>query len=288
MATADHSDVPFVQAAGYTRGRPDGPPLWIVVHDMEAGENGLRAESTAAYFANPGDGRSVSSHYCVDDNSVVQCVRLADSAWTVGNRPGNNRGINWELAGYARQIRAEWLDDFGRAMLAQAARIMRRDMAEYGIPARRCSITDLQAFRPGITSHNDLRLAFGGTTHTDPGPNFPWDVLLALLTEVDMPLTADDIKAIWAYRVNALTDQTSAGHALWFSRQNAYAANQRLVAMAPQLDAILAAAEDDGNVDVVLDAASLQILRDMQAAIVALPAATADAVNDDAAARLAG
>jgi hypothetical protein len=41
-------------------------------------------------------------------------------------------------------------------------------------------------FRPGITSHTDLRLAFGGTTHTDPGPNFPWDVFMDILTEEDL------------------------------------------------------------------------------------------------------
>jgi hypothetical protein len=184
-ASPDHPNLPYVQAAGYTRGRPDGPPLWIVVHDMEASETSDRAEATAAYFANPSDGRSVSSHYCADVNSVVQCVRLRDSAWTVGNRPGNNRGINWEFAGFAQQSRAQWLDTYGRGMFRVAAPTIRADMATYGIPLRRCSIDDLRARRKGITSHNDLRIAFGTTTHTDPGPAFPWDVFLGILGEDD-------------------------------------------------------------------------------------------------------
>lgn len=179
--STDHPGLPFVQAKFYGRGRPDGPPLWIVVHDMEASEYSGRAESTAAYFANPGDGRVVSSHYCVDDDSVVQCVALADVAWTVGNRPGNNLGINWELAGFARQTRDEWLDPFGRAMFARMAPYVRADAARYGIPLRQCSIADLKAYRPGITSHNDLRLAFAGTDHTDPGPAFPWDYFLTVM-----------------------------------------------------------------------------------------------------------
>lgn len=178
----DHPELLFVEAAGFTKGRPDGPPLWIVVHDMEAGESSIRAESTAAYFASGAGGRDVSAHYCVDDNSVVQCVRLADSAWTVGNRQGNNRGINWELSGFARQTRAEWLDEFGLAMFAQMAPIVRADAAKYGIPLQRRTVAELRNLRPGVTSHNELRLAFGGTDHTDPGPNFPWDVFLQILT----------------------------------------------------------------------------------------------------------
>ena len=180
-ASPDHPQLQFIQAKGYTKGRPDGPPLWVVVHDMEASETPTRAESTAIYFADPPDGRNVSSHYCADENSIVQCVRLADSAWTVGNRPGNNRGINWELAGFAAQSREQWLDDYGRAMIDQIAPIILADMDEFGIPLHRCTIADLIARRPGITSHNDLRVAFGGTTHTDPGANFPWDYLFDVL-----------------------------------------------------------------------------------------------------------
>jgi hypothetical protein len=196
----DHPELNFVQASGYTRGRPDGPPLWIVIHDMEAGESSDRAENTAAYFASGAGGRGVSSHYCADDNSVIQCVRLSDSAWCVGNRKGNNRGIQWEFSGFARQTRAQWLDEFGLAMFGQAAPYIRKDAERFGIPLRRCTIPDLAAMRPGVTSHNDLRLAFGGTTHTDPGAAFPWDVFMQILA--GGPKQEDDAVAI-AYKVES-------------------------------------------------------------------------------------
>lgn len=193
MATSnDHPGLPFVQARGFTNGRPDGKPLWIVVHDMEATETPTRAEATAAYFATLTDGRRVSAHYCVDENSVVQCVDLDDSAWTVGNRQGNNRGINWELSGFASQTRGLWLDTFGRAMFAEMAPLVRSDGKRFGIPLQRRTVAELRAMKPGITSHNDLRLAFGGTTHTDPGPNFPWDVFLAVMRGDDDMSTAGD------------------------------------------------------------------------------------------------
>jgi hypothetical protein len=179
----------------WTRGRPDGPPLWIVVHDMESAETDRTAEALAAYTARGADGRSVSTHYAVDSDSVVQCVRLGDVAWTVGNRPGNYRGINWELAGYARQSRAEWLDDFGRRMFAQMAPYVRADAARYGIPLRQLSDAQVKAYTPGITSHAQLGRVFGGSDHTDPGPNFPWDVFMQVITEGE----ADDVTVIAKY-----------------------------------------------------------------------------------------
>lgn len=186
VMSTDHPDLVFVQAKSYAKGRPDGPPLWIIVHDMEASEHSGRAENTAQYFATLPDGRSVSSHYTVDNDSVVQCVKLGDVAYTVGNRAGNYRGINWEFSGFASQTREQWLDSFGKAMFRQAVPYIRSDAQRYGIPLVRRTVNELKAFKPGITSHNDLRLAFGGTTHTDPGPNFPWDYFMDLINEPEV------------------------------------------------------------------------------------------------------
>jgi len=184
----DHPELLYIEALKtdgspmYTIGRPDGPPLWIVIHDMEAVESQSCAENTANYFHTGAGGRSVSSHYCADNNSIVQCVLLRHSAWTVGNRPGNNRGINWELCGFAAQTREQWLDAFGVAMFDRMVPIINSDAAKYNIPLVKRTVAELTAYKPGVTSHNDLRLAFGGTTHTDPGTNFPWDVFMAKLT----------------------------------------------------------------------------------------------------------
>lgn len=181
MTSTDYPGIAFVQAKGFTAGRPDGPPLWIVWHDMEVDELPTKAETTAAYFANPTDGRRVSAHYCADSDSAVQCVREQDVAWTVGNRPGNYRGVNFELAGRANQTRQQWLDAYGLAMFNIVCPIAAHSMTRWGIPNRWCSIADLKTYRGGHTTHNDLRVAFGGTTHTDPGSGFPRDHVLALV-----------------------------------------------------------------------------------------------------------
>jgi N-acetyl-anhydromuramyl-L-alanine amidase AmpD len=194
VSSPDHPDLLFVQAGGYSRGRPDGRPLWIVIHTGETRESSTSAESLARYFQDPSDGRKVSAHYSADNNSIVQCVRLGDIAWTVGNRPGNYRGINWEFAGFASQTQREWTDAYSTAMLERAMPYMRSDAERFRIPLRRCSVADLKAFRPGVTSHNDLRLAFGVTTHTDPGPNFPWSWFMESLQE-DGLATADELES---------------------------------------------------------------------------------------------
>mgnify|MGYP003454440245 CR=1 FL=1 len=177
----DHADIPFLQAEHYAKGRPDGPPLWIVWHTMEEDELADTAERVATFFAYNTGTRTVSAHYCADVDSIVQCVRLGDVAYTVGNRPGNYRGINIELAGRASQTAVQWADAYSQAMLKRMCVIVARDMARYSIPNRWCTVADLQARRPGHTTHNDLRVAFGGTTHTDPGTGFPRSQVLALV-----------------------------------------------------------------------------------------------------------
>jgi N-acetyl-anhydromuramyl-L-alanine amidase AmpD len=176
----DFPGVPFVQARYYSKGRT-GPLKWIVMHTMEAHETGTTAENTANYFANPGDGRTVSSHLCVDNNSVVQCVLEKDTAYTAGGNPGNPQGFNVEQAGFARQTRADWLDDYSMSMFYVEAPVLQDVALRYGIPFKYVNWEGLRAGQKGFTTHNDCRLAWGGTSHTDPGSNFPWDVFLPIV-----------------------------------------------------------------------------------------------------------
>jgi N-acetyl-anhydromuramyl-L-alanine amidase AmpD len=105
----------------------------IVLHSMEAPEKGTTAESVAKYFAGGSGGRKASAHYCIDDDSIIQCVDCADVAYAAPN--ANSVGIHLELAGYARQSREEWLDAFGTAMLRNAARLCAEVLIpKYGIP----------------------------------------------------------------------------------------------------------------------------------------------------------
>lgn len=171
---ADVGNYPFRQAAHYTRGRT-ARIKWIVMHDMETGETSKTAETVAAMFADP-NSRVASAHLCIDNDSVIRCVHDADTAY---HAPGaNNQGLGIEHAGRASQNRTEWLDAFGKAMLERSAIAAAAWAHAYGIPVVKLSPADLVAGKAGFCGHVDVTNAFHRSTHTDPGPNFPWDYYL--------------------------------------------------------------------------------------------------------------
>lgn len=197
MSLADHADVPFLLARGFTPGRPDGPVLWWVLHEWLSPDLGPTesAQALAQYFgaarkpnikhSSTVTDREVSAHYCFDRDGEVQCVRLRDCAWMVGNRPGDRRGISALLVGFGYyQSEAEWLDEPGRRTLARVARIAARDLHRYRIPVRWCTVDDLTALRPGLTTRHDLLRAFGPEPVADPESSFPRDHLLARIHSV--------------------------------------------------------------------------------------------------------
>ncbi|MCP9207800.1 N-acetylmuramoyl-L-alanine amidase [Streptomyces sp. NEAU-Y11] len=149
----------------------------IVIHDMEAPEGPLTAENIAHWFATMSATSKASAHVCVDSNSAVRCVADGDRAW---HAPGaNSDGLGIELAGYARQSRGEWLDQYSKGVLDQAARVVAGWCQKHDIPARKLSVAELVAGKRGIVGHRDVSAAYGQTDHSDPGPGFPWDYFLS-------------------------------------------------------------------------------------------------------------
>lgn len=157
-------------------GSYDRKSKWVVLHTMETGENSSIAENIGAgWFTNPN--AQASAHYCVDDNSIVQCVNEGDYAWASGPT-GNSNGIQIEMAGRAAQTRADWLDDYSRAMLERVAALTADICKRHGIPARVLNDSELANGEAGITTHAAVSRVFGETDHTDPGPYFPWDFFM--------------------------------------------------------------------------------------------------------------
>lgn len=185
----------FVEAAHYSRSPgSNGTVTRIVVHDMEMPEKGTTAETCARYFATTT--RDASAHYCIDSDSVVQCV---DHQFRAYHAPPNTGSIGLEHAGFASQSRAQWLDPFGVAMIEQSARLAAWLCREFELPPRWLSIAQLRGGERGICTHYDVSRAFGQSSHTDPGPGFPKDYYLDRVINyyegdgADMALTDDDI-----------------------------------------------------------------------------------------------
>jgi N-acetyl-anhydromuramyl-L-alanine amidase AmpD len=147
----------------------------VVIHTMEMDEKGDTAESCAHYFSQ--SSAQVSAHYCVDNNSVVQCVKEDDVAW---HAPGaNHNGIGVEHAGRAKQTGRDWSDPYSTAMLALSAQLVGGVCSRHKIPVVWLQPSDLVAGKRGITSHANVSKAFKRGSHWDPGDAFPIEKYLA-------------------------------------------------------------------------------------------------------------
>lgn len=150
----------------------------IVIHSAEVQETPTSAEGIAAGFARE-DAPVTSAHYCVDADSVVQCVLEKDVAH---HAPGaNENGIGIEHAGFARQTAAQWADAYSERMLRLSAALTAGLCLKYAIPPVFVDASGLRAKQRGITTHDEVTKAFGHGDHFDPGPSFPMAHYLALV-----------------------------------------------------------------------------------------------------------
>ena len=175
--------IPFVPARNYTMVGLNKPRFidLIVIHTMEAVNKPDTAERVAAWFAGPNAPRA-SAHFNVDNDSIIQSVRVRDVAW---HAPGaNHNGIGIEHSGYAKQTAKDWKNEYNQAMLTRSAKLVAQLCKEYNIPIERRTADELKSKMRGICGHVDVTNAFsGGKGHTDPGVGFVWNDYLALVEE---------------------------------------------------------------------------------------------------------
>jgi N-acetyl-anhydromuramyl-L-alanine amidase AmpD len=159
---------PFVESPNFTRASGRAIDV-VVMHTMEIAERPDAAEICARWFKT--EVSRVSAHYCVDADSVIQCVREKDIAWHA--RGGNTNSIGVEMAGYAAQTTRDWKDRYSRAVLERASGLVADICRRRRIPVRWLVADDLVAGRRGLTGHSEVSRAFKQSDHWDPGDGFP-------------------------------------------------------------------------------------------------------------------
>lgn len=136
----------------------------------------------AAYATRRPDG--VSSHFYGDKDSWTQSIDTKDRCGHAGSREGNENAICFELTGANGWTRAQWLANIDWLELGRvAAAVIRHHWPDGSFQVRRATVAEMKA-NPKVKAmygHDDMRRAWGGTTHTDPGPGFPWDHLAAVI-----------------------------------------------------------------------------------------------------------
>lgn len=162
---------PYVPARYQTKATGRRKVRVIVIHDMEAPEKDKTAENVAKYFQR-GEAKA-SAHLCIDSDSIVQCVKDNDVAWAA--KGVNHDGIHLELAGYAKQTEAEWLDTYGLLLLENASDAAAQYCMKYGLPAVHLTNASLKAGLKGIIGHYQASAMYKPNNgHDDPGKGFPW------------------------------------------------------------------------------------------------------------------
>jgi N-acetyl-anhydromuramyl-L-alanine amidase AmpD len=165
----------IIRAKNFTRnaGRSSGAMRVVVIHTMESPEGVTTAEDVSNWAAGP-TAPKASWHYAVDSNSIVGCVDEEDVAWAA---PGaNHDGVQIELAGKAGQTAQQWADDFSRAELVLAAKLVADICKRREIDVRKLTNAQLADGRSrGVIGHVQASEVFKRSTHTDPGTAFPWE-----------------------------------------------------------------------------------------------------------------
>jgi N-acetyl-anhydromuramyl-L-alanine amidase AmpD len=119
-------------------------------------------------------GVEASYHVLVDDSTTIRYLPDDVAAWAMLS--GNPRAVQVCLTGFARWPRSEWLSHDG--MLRRGASVTWDWCLAHNIPPVKLTPAQVGADFPGICGHWDWTLGKKDGTHTDPGPNFPWDVFI--------------------------------------------------------------------------------------------------------------
>lgn len=174
--------VPYIQG----RNSYDDADDWkygIAIHNTS---NDATARQEANYAQNRTDG--VSSHFYADRLEVIQSLDLLARAGHAGSSNGNQHAIAVEITGVNGWSRDTWLANVNWAALGYALAFC---VQQFGISVRRASVSEMQA-NPRVKAfytHDDMRRAWGGTDHTDPGGNFPMDRLFQAVNDALRPPT---------------------------------------------------------------------------------------------------
>lgn len=148
------------------------PIQGICIHTTE-NTPGTPAENVATFQLTS---RSGSYHRLVDASGRVLIENTDDwTTWSTGNL-GNDVLLHASCVARAALTRDQWLAE--TKMLDALAETVAMWSTEHDIPLVILNADDLVAGRRGIYGHDDTRI-WGGTDHTDPGPGFPWDELVA-------------------------------------------------------------------------------------------------------------
>jgi len=158
---------------------------YVVVHAMQLPcQSGMAQHCAEGFQKIMNPDKVKSAHYCVDPESVVQCVHEYDVAWHCPK--GNARGVGVEHSGYGpgteEEVATDWTSGDGLLILQRSAKLAAEIAQRWAIPLVRLTPAELKGMTArGFAGHVDFTKAFTPGGHSDPGDLWPWDQYLELV-----------------------------------------------------------------------------------------------------------
>jgi hypothetical protein len=185
---AANPEFPTIEWYGPARSRTGPYPnkRYMVWHcTANATSNAL---GEAKFAASRTDG--VGMHAAAD--AAGRCVQALETKYGTGHvasTTGNRYGIAVELCATMGSSAEHY-----RRTIDAAVPFVRLAAAKHGIPARWLTVAQMRdGVSKGHVTHNDARLAWGGTDHTDPGAGFSRQYVIDRLTAGVPTPTGDDV-----------------------------------------------------------------------------------------------
>lgn len=162
----------------------------LVVHTSEGATT---YTSLGNFLAQPSAG--VSYHVGFDDRdagTIGEYVKPPQKSWSAysANNEGEHGCCCVPYGAAMGWTRDQWLAK--PRMLDACAAWLSEEAARYDIPLVRIGADQIRAGAAGVCGHADCVAAGLGGTHTDPGPNFPWDVVLG-----KAPAPGPEVDEMW-------------------------------------------------------------------------------------------
>lgn len=159
-------------------GRDNHPVTRVVVHSAVMPCEPGRARQLGAM--NRAGSTGGSWHYATDPAETIQCSWDSFVCW---HAPPNSHSIGIEMADWPKPVPQtkllrlqairvwRWLGSNHRRMLQRTADLTGHLCAAYGLPPRYLGWRELRANprAQGWTTHRQVSLAFGQSSHWDPG-----------------------------------------------------------------------------------------------------------------------
>lgn len=108
-------------------------PVYIVIHETDNEDAGADAVANRNYFANHPEAEA-STHFVVDDHSIIQCLELNQKGWHVGDNRGHSDITNSNTIGIEICVNSD--GDYMKARV-NAIELAKYLISVTGIPASR-------------------------------------------------------------------------------------------------------------------------------------------------------